>query len=197
MHLFNKNTTFFRKVLFPTIICFIISYFLDKKYLSSTPIYLMPIFFSIIVGSFNYKYYRHKIYFNQIIQVVFISTIIAFLCLLFVMISYLLIVEIIDILIESLSITFGKESISKLAIFFTSYLVAPLIIIFAFKGIFVYPKEKTTKIIIVASLVVSFLLGYLIYKEIIVNKLSFLWFPIMILSIQLILYQREIFKLDK
>lgn len=184
-------------ILVPTIICFIISYFLDKKYLSSTPIYLMPIFFGVILGSLNYKYYKHKVYFNQLIQVVFISIIISFLCLFFVLISYLLIIEILDIFIESLSMALGKESISKLAIFFTSYLVAPLIIIFTFKGIFEYPKEKTTKIIILASLVVSILLGCLIYKEIIVNKLSLLWFPIVILSIQLILYQREIFKLDK
>jgi hypothetical protein len=157
----------------------------------------MPIFFGIILGSFNSKYYRHKIYFNKIIQVVFTSIIISLLCLFFVLISYLLIVEILDILIESLSMALGKESISKLAIFFTIYLVAPLIIIFAFKGMFVYPKVKTTKIIIIVSLMFSLLLGFLIYKEIIVNKLSFLWFPIMILSIQLILYQREIFKLDK
>jgi hypothetical protein len=184
-------------ILVPTLICFIISYFLDKKYLTSTPIYLMPIFFGIILGSFNSKYYRHKIYFNKIIQVVFTSIIISLLCLFFVLISYLLIVEILDILIESLSMALGKESISKLAIFFTIYLVAPLIIIFAFKGMFVYPKVKTTKIIIIVSLMFSLLLGFLIYKEIIVNKLSLLWFPIMILSIQLILYQREIFKLDK
>ena len=34
-------------ILVPTVICFIISYLLDKKFLSSTPIYLTPIFFGI------------------------------------------------------------------------------------------------------------------------------------------------------
>jgi len=184
-------------ILVPTLICFIISYLLDMKFLSSTPIYLTPIFFGIILGSFNYKYYRHKIYFNQIIQVVFISTIISFLCLFFVMTSYLLIVEIIDILIESLSITFGKESISKLAIFFSIYLVAPLSIILTFKGIFIYPKGKTTKILILASLVVFILFGYLFYKGIRVYELSLLWMPLIVFSIQLIIYQKEIFKVDK
>lgn len=184
-------------ILVPTIVCFIISYLLDKKFLSSSPIYLIPIFFGIILGYFNSKYYRYKIYFNQIIQVVFISTTISFLCLFFVLISYLLIVEIINIFIESLSITFGKESISKLAIFFSTYLVAPLSIIFAFKSIFMYPKGKITKFIILVFLTVFILLGFLIYKEIIVNKLSLLWFPIMVLSIQLILYQKEVFKTKK
>ena len=113
------------------------------------------------------------------------------------MTSYLLIVEIIDILIESLSITFGKESISKLAIFFAIYLVAPLSIILTFKGIFIYPEGKMTKCLILASLIIFILLGCLIYKEIIVDKLSLLWLPLMVFSVQLIIYQNEIFKVDK
>jgi len=181
-------------IFLPSIILFLISYLLDKKYLLSSPIYLMPLFFGIVLGSFNYKYYRHKIYFNQAIQVVLISIIISFICFVFAVFSSPLLANVIDFLFEKFSITFGKESIARLSLFFVIYLVAPLSVLLTFKSVFAYPKGKITKILIIGALVLFVLLGYFsFYKEsILSDELGLLWMPLMAFSIQLIIYQKEL-----
>ncbi|MEE1961484.1 hypothetical protein V1387_02215 [Allomuricauda taeanensis] len=182
-------------IFLPSIILLLTSYFLDKKYLSSSPIYLMPLFFGVVLGFFNYKFYKHKIYFNQAIQVVLISVIISFLCFVFAAFSYPLLANVIDFLFEKFSIKLGKESIARLSLFFAVDLVAPLSVLLTFKGVFAYPKGIITKILIAGTLIVFALLGYLSFF--INNESSLLWMPLMAFSIQLILYQKELKALFK
>lgn len=177
----------------PSIIYFLVMYILDKKDLLSTPIYLMPLFFGILIGLFNYKCYRHKVYINKPIQVVLLSVIISYLCFVFALLTYLFAVNIINYLFEILSVNLGKESISRLAMFFTMSLVTPISLLFSFKWIFEHSKGKISKLIIIIFLFMFSLFGYLFYyKSILSYEFSLLWLPLVILSIQLIIYQDEL-----
>lgn len=185
-------------IFLPSVILFFISYLLDKKYLLSSPAYLMPLFFGIVLGFFNYKFYKHKIYFNKAIQVVLISVIVSFFCFVLAAFLFPLLANIINFLFEGFSITFGKESIARLSLFFVIYFIAPLILVWTFKWIFIYPKGRTTNFLIIISLLVFTLFGYFFYyKNIIGYELSLLWMPLMALSLQLILYQKELKALFK
>lgn len=193
----NMMVKLIKSILIPTIICILLSYMLDKKHIATYPAYLMPLFFGIVLGLFNYKYYRHKIYFNQPVQVILISIAISFFCFIFAVFSYPLITNVIGFLFERLPITFGKEAISRLSIYFAMYLVAPFTVLFSFKCVFLFPKGKTTNILIITTLIVFVSLGYIIYIEIVGDKLNLLWMPLMALSLQLIIYQSELKALFK
>lgn len=168
-------------------------YLLDKKYLSSSPVYLMPLFFGFLIGLFNYKYYRHKVYINKPIQVVILSVIISYLCLIFSLFSYISLVYIMDYLFEILTVTFGKESTSRLAILLTMHLVTPISLLLTFKWMFATPKGKITNLIIIIFLFMFSLFGYFFYyRSILLYEFSLLLLPLVILSIQLIIYQVEL-----
>ena len=180
-------------IFFPAVIYFLVMYILDKDYLSTSPIYLMPLFFGILIGLFNYKYYRHKIYINKPIQVVLLSVIISYLCLVFLLLTFLLMVNILDYLFDTLSVNYGKETIARIAILFTMYLFTPISLLFSFKWVFRYPKGKITKLIIIIFLFIFILFGYFFYyRSILSYEFSLLWLPFVILFIQLILYQDEL-----
>lgn len=177
------------EILFPAVICFFITYLLDNKYLSSSPIYLMPLFFGVVLGFFDYKFYKRKIYFNQIIQVTLISIIVSFFSFFLGVFSYLILVYTIDFLFEILPVTLGKDTISRLSILLAVYLVSPLSLLLTLKGIYKYPKGKTTKVLIIVILIIFTLLGSIDYY---INELMSLLMPLMLISIQVILYQKEL-----
>ena len=182
------NIKLILSILLPSIILFVIQYFLEMNILTNAPAYLMPLFFGIVIGVFNYKYYRHKIYLNQTAQAILISIIISYACFYFAMFSYVLIVYSFGYLIDLLPITLGKGSISNFSICLVISLVAPLSLLFAFKSVFTEPKGKTKKAIITAILAV--LLSFFYYTT---NSIVFLlWMPLVALSLQLVIYQKQI-----
>ena len=69
------------------------------------------------------------------------------------------------------------------------YLVAPLSLLLTFKGVYKYPKEKTTKVLIIVSLIMFTLLGCLSYY---IDELGLLWMSFMAFALQIILYQKEL-----
>ncbi|MFI2741242.1 hypothetical protein ACG2LH_00770 [Zhouia sp. PK063] len=176
-------------ILLPSIILFIISYLLDMKFLTSSPAYLMPLFFGFVLGIFNYKFYKRKIYFNQAIQVALISIIISYICFIIALFSFPLLTKIINLLVENPSKIFRGEQISDLSLFLSVYLLTPIYVILSFKSIFKYPKSRTTIIIFVITLITFLLLGYLTYY---IDKAYLLWMSIMIFFIELIIHQKEI-----
>ena len=178
----------------PSIILFVITYILDMKILTNTPIYIMPLFFGIVIGAFNYKYYRYKIYFNQTVQAILISIIISYACFYFAVFSFVLIAYFLDCLylIDLLPKMLGKESRASLSICLAMNLVAPLSLLFAYKRVFTVTKGKTKNgvITVVLTTILTVLLSFFYYN---INSIVLLlWMPLVALSLQLVIYQKEI-----
>ena len=141
-------------ILLPSLILYVIQYFLDMKILTITPADIVPLFFGIVIGAFNYKNYRYKIYFNQTVQAILISIIISYACFYFTMLSSVLIAYFLDCLylIDLLPSMLVKSSIASLSICLAMNLVAPLSLLFAYKRVFAAPKGNTKKGVVTAVL---------------------------------------------
>lgn len=185
----------------PSILCFLVSYFfLYLKILTPSPGFLVPLFFGIILGAFNSKYYGYKIFFYRTLQVILISIGISYLCFSFSFMLIPILVQFKDYLFKILSIKFElvRGSIYELYEFSSLYIIAPLSILLSYKYIFKFPKRNLTRIISLAFLVFFPVLGYVLKNIISSDTLQMLlWMPLMILPIQLILYQKELKRLFK
>jgi len=196
-------------IFLPTIICFFISYLLDKRYLSSTPAYLMPMFFGTVLGFFNNKYYKYKIYFNRTLQVILICIGMSYLCFSFSFFLIPILSDFIRYLIENFSTQYSNGLILRLSIkgflsriyiyiYTTIYLIAPISILWSFNYIFKYLKSKFAWITTLTFLGLFSVLGYFLKNVISSDTLQMLlWMPLMIFPIQLILYQKELKSLFK
>jgi hypothetical protein len=164
------------------------------KILTITPADIMPLFFGIVIGAFNYKNYRYKIYFNQTVQAILISIIISYAGFYFTMFSSVLIAYFLDCLylIDLLPSMLGKSSRFSLSICLAMNLVAPLSLLFAYKRVFSAPKGNTKKGVVTAVLttILTVLLIYFYYNK---NSLIVvLWITLVPLYLQLVIYQKEI-----
>jgi hypothetical protein len=99
---------------------------------------------------------------------------------------------------DVIQIPYKKVYVSKFYIFTSVYIVAPVSVLWSFSYIFKYPKIKFTRITIFTFLVLFPILGYFLKNVILSDTLQMLlWMPLMILPIQLILYQKDISVLFK
>ena len=164
------------------------------KILTNSPIYIMPLFFGMVIGAFNYKNYCYKIYFNQTVQAILISIIISYAGFYFTVFSFVLIAYFLDCLylIDLLPSMLGKSSRASLSICLAVSLVAPLSLLFAYKRIFSAPKGKTKKGVITAVLttILTVLLIYFYYNK--NSVIGLLWMTLVPLYLQLVIYQKEI-----
>jgi len=177
----------------PPVLCFFISYILSFEIITSAPGYLMPLFFGIIIAIFNFKHYKQKIYFISVLQVLFVSVIISYLCLYLSILLLPLFSSLIGHLSDVIHIPYKKIYVSKFYIFTSVYVIAPVSVLWSFSYIFKYPKIKFTRVTIFTFLVLFPVLGYFLKNVISSDTLQMLlWMPLMILPIQLILYQEDI-----
>lgn len=180
-------------IVLPSILCFLIGYILNLEITSSDPGYLMPLFFGIIIAIFNFKHYTQKIYFISVLQVLFVCVIISYLCLYLSIFLLPLFFSLISHISDMIHVPYEKVSISRLYIFTSVYIVAPVSVLWSFSYIFKYPKIKFTRITIFTFLVLFPVLGYLLKNVISSDTLQMLlWMPLMILPIQIILNQEKL-----
>lgn len=183
-------------IVLPSVLCFLFSYFfLYLKSIKPSPGFLVPMFFGTILGIFNYKYFKYKIYFNRVLQVILVCICVSYVCFIFSFFVIPIIAQFKDYIFRTFTIEFEliTGSIFELYEFFSMYIIAPLTILLSFKCIFKFPKRYLTKIIFLVFLVFFLVIGYLLKFIVSSDTLQMLlWMPLVILPIQLILYQENI-----
>ncbi|MGS2761683.1 hypothetical protein [Sinomicrobium sp. M5D2P9] len=182
-----KNTAILFKVIVAPILCFLCLIFIIND------LFYYPLSFGLIIGLVNWDIHKFK----PIIGV-FLSLLISYIT--FFMAYYSLVVT------QRTFEFLGEDSGKILAVITSAFIIAPLLVFFAYKFIFHIPKTNFTFLIIISSVVIL-VLGFLYFMNYldslperrdlnkpILNQYS-LWQIIMALAIQLIIYQKQVFKL--
>lgn len=97
---------------------------------------------------------------------------------------------------------YGKESIILITFVVFFFIIAPLLVFYAYRFVFNIPKTKLTKLIVVLSLIIIF--SYSFFYLYLANSSSidsltnlYIWQSVIALGLQLILYQKEVKKIYK
>jgi len=177
-----KNFGILIRILAPPFICILVIYITGSNLIS------YPLVFGLCIGLVNWYYHK----FNPILGV-FISIVLSFTIFLIGFFGYGFWKNLLEI-IKNFMIPFQNNwSIPDSAYILTTFIISPLLVFFAYKFIFNFPKSKFTLLIIVLSIAVLILIGLFQTddnKHNIMNHYN-LWQFVMILSLQLIITQRD------
>jgi hypothetical protein len=156
----KPTVLFLYNIILPFILCFLVTYILILKIIISVPANLLPFGFGIVIGVFNYNYYKYKIYFLNVLQVVIICIIISYLCFYFSLLLFPILSLFFQYILELLEMSYSKERYNFLYIPITVNFIAPYSLFFAHKFIFNFPKTKFTKVSILTFLILFPISGF-------------------------------------
>jgi len=177
-------------IILPSIVCVIGLNFIFGE------LYFYPLLFGVVLGLFNWKLHKKKP-----ITGVLLSIIVSYATFCLAYFGWGGINKLIGLVFENMGHRFyGKESIALKTFVMSFFLIAPLLVFYAFGFVFNITKTKLTKSIVVLSIII--LLSYSVFdlyltstNNILPKSFSvFLWQFIMALGLQLILYQQELKK---
>lgn len=187
-----KYSTIFFKVLLPTILCVLITYFAGGGLLFG------PLLFGLIVGLVNWNLHKYDPFFG---------------CLFSIILSYIVFAigwfgldfwkHIIEYILDDI---FFKNNISSsdLAFLITTFVIAPLLIYLLYKILFKIPMGKFTLLIIISSIFILIFISVLLTddkKYHIISNFNVWqvinWQLIVMLSLQFMINQKNILKSEK
>ncbi len=175
-----NNILLLLKIIISPILCVLCIYFIidDLSY--------YPLSFGLIIGLVNWYYHKYNPFLGVILSLI-VSYITFF-------IAYF------SLLITGEIFNFLSDLGHIIALIISAFIIAPLLVFFAYKFVFNYPKTKLTIYIILFSVILLVLQAYFFFnyddfiltdlnKSKIVNPFT-IWQVIMALSLQLIITQR-------
>lgn len=176
------------KILLPSVICGMIVYF------SSISIEYYPLLFGLVIGLINWDTHIYK----PLLGVIF-STLASYASFFIALFSSFVFGYIHDFIVKSTNFVISDNMTRNFSIIVTSFIIAPLLVFFFYKYVFKIPKTKINLIIIYSSILLLVFVSYSFIEIEERNLLNpfFLWQIIMALSLQLILYQKELKMLFK
>ncbi|PCI31011.1 MAG: hypothetical protein COB60_12990 [Flavobacteriaceae bacterium] len=173
-----KENIFIFKILLPITICFILINIVK------IPFSFYPLSFGLIIGLANWNIYKYKLFLGVLLSI-FVSYLAFF-------IAYF------SFTITGKMFSFMKgDSGSVLGIVISTYIIAPLLVFTFYKFVFKIINSKITIFIIIASISILVLMFYFLFSVELIHEsldLYTIWQMIMILALQLIIYQSKIFK---
>jgi hypothetical protein len=175
-----KNSFINFKIVLPSIICFLLIR------IAKIPFSFYPLSFGLIIGIINWNVHKYNPYLGAISSVIISYT--AF------YIAYF------SFVITGGIVSFMGDSGSVLGLTISTYVIAPILVFLFYKFIFKMSNSKLTMLIVIISIFVLVLQNYFFYSNEL-NKESLnsftAWQIVMALALQLIIYQKEIFKTKK
>ena len=181
LDLYTKENILIYRLLLPLVIYFILIWILK------VPFGFYPLTFGLIVGLVNWNIHRYKPVFG-----VFLSVFISYLAFFIAYYSFYITGRVFSFMKGDSGIVLG--------IAISTYIIAPLLVFLFYRLVFKLFISRITVSIITISIILLVLYNYLFYsKELNQESLnSFtIWQMVMILALQLIIYQNKIFTSDK
>ena len=175
-----KNIFLVLNIIAPSILCILCIYFIIDD------LFYYPLSFGLIIGLVNW--YHHK--YNPFVGVI-LSLIVSYFTFFLAYFSLLIIGEIFNFLSDLGHI---------IGVIISAFIIAPILVFFAYKFVFDYPKTKLTAYIVLFSIILLVLQAYFFFnhddlisssltKSKVLNPFT-IWQIIMALSLQLIITQR-------
>ena len=181
---------FLNKLLLPSFLCIIAAYFTKEND------YIFIASFVVIIVVYNLKKSKYNI-----IKTFLVSFLITFIVVSISIISYLFTGYITDLLTDNEFIKILNFNISlvDLTYLIQIALISPILFIFGYKFVFRINFTKDTIFITVSAVVLIFIVGFtpLKYENKYFFDIYLLWQIIMALTLQLVLYQKELKTLFK
>ena len=179
-----KKIKLILKIATPSILCAILIL------ITKMPIEYYPLSFGLVLGILNWNVHKYNSYLGT-----FLSIITSYASFFIGYFSFPIIAEILKPL-------FDEDKSTLIAMTIAPFIIAPLVAFFLYKFIFNFPEKKVTLIVIISSifLLVFISLIHIWNSETIQLEYEFneilnsytLWQIVMLLTIQLLIYQKEI-----
>jgi hypothetical protein len=184
-----QNVKVFFKIVTPAILCaFLIV-------ITKIPIEYYPLSFGFVLGILNWNVHKYNSYLGTVLSIIASYT------------SFFIGYFSFSIITEILKPLFSEDKSILIAMTVSPFIIAPSVAFLLYKFIFNFPEKKVTLIVIVSSifLLVFISLIHIWNSETIQLEYEFneilnsytLWQIVVLLTIQLIIYQKEIWNKQK
>lgn len=191
-----KKYNIILNVIIPPLACILSIIFFDKLF------YYLPLIFGLVIGISNWKLHKYKPYLG-----VFLSVLVLYIAYSLTILSFSIYEPIWNFLKENINYIISKEDVSKVGFILSPFIIAPLLVFYAYRFVFNIPKTKITFWVIATFTIFLALQSYILFNKSDYFSTQFkdyklfnpyvVWQPIMALGLQLILYQKELIFLYK
>jgi len=180
-----KNLELYLILILPPILCAFL--------FSVTDISLdyLPLSFGLIIGFINWK--AHK--FKPLLGVL-LSVLISYISFFIALFSSFIFGYIREFIMGMTNFVISDTTIRNFSLIITSFIFAPLLVFFFYKYIFYMPKTKLSLIIKITTVIILVLISciFINIEQMDISNSFFLWQIIMALAVQIIIYQKQLFK---
>lgn len=156
-----------------------------------------PLIFGSVIGLINFRTHKYNPYTGIIL-----SIIVSFATFFIAYFSIWVVIYILNYLNELLVIDINDAKILTLSFIISPFIIAPLLVYYGYTFIFNFPKTKFTLLVVLIAILLLILQAcfYYYYEDFKNNSainIYLIWQVIMVLALQLIIYQRELKALFK
>ncbi len=176
----------------PAVLCVFIIY------ITNLSIEYYPILFGLIIGLVNWGFHKKE----PLLGVVF-SILASYICFYLTFLSMYFVGSFFELIKGNINHLIDNELIAIIAFSISPFVVSPILLFFAYKFIFNFPKKTVTFFIIISAIILLFAYNIYInfyYESLLNNRILnpyTIWQVVMALAIQLIIYQKIIWTKQK